>query len=94
MGISESEIRHPQSFPHDPLLVSNRDGTRGLERMGRFVVLSTLSVLPVARFLFHLQSIHNRCQLAQDLVCFLVEFQLSGDEIGEVAERFRGIEDL
>ena len=50
--------------------------------------------LPVARLLLNLKAIDNRCQLAQDLVGFLVILQLRGDEIGEVAKRLRRVEDL
>lgn len=41
-----------------------------------------------------LQAINNRRQLAEDLVRLLVEFELSGDQVRQVAERLRGIEGL
>jgi hypothetical protein len=44
--------------------------------------------------LFDLQLVHDRRQLREDLVSLLVVFELSGDEIGKVAERFGGVEDL
>lgn len=44
--------------------------------------------------LLDLQSVNDWGKLAKDLVCFLVELELSGDEIGEVAEGFWGIKDL
>jgi hypothetical protein len=44
--------------------------------------------------LFDLQLVHNGRQLRQNLVCLLVVFELGSDEIGKVAERFGGIEDL
>ena len=56
--------------------------------------LSTLPALPVARLLLDLQSIHDRRQFAQDLVRLLVELELGGDEIGEVAQGLWRVEDL
>jgi len=44
--------------------------------------------------LFNLQLFHNGSQLRQDLVCLLMVFELSGDEIGEVAERLGCVENL
>ena len=56
--------------------------------------LRPIPPLPVASLLLHLQPIHDRRQLAQDLVGLLVELELRGDEIGQVAEGLRGVEDL
>jgi hypothetical protein len=44
--------------------------------------------------LFDLQLVHDGRQLRQDLVRLLVVFELGGDEVGEVAERLGGVEDL
>lgn len=44
--------------------------------------------------LFDLQLVYDGSQLGQDLVGLLVVFELGGDEIGEVAERLGGVEDL
>ncbi len=44
--------------------------------------------------LFNLQLIHNRCQFGEDFVCLLMVFELSSDEIGEIAKGFGGVEDL
>jgi hypothetical protein len=44
--------------------------------------------------LLDLQPIDDRGKLAKDLICFLVELKLSGDQIGKVSEGFWGIEDL
>lgn len=56
--------------------------------------LSALAILPIAGLLLDLQSVDHRRQLAQDLVRFLVELELGCDQIGEVAERLGGVEDL
>lgn len=45
----------------------------------------------VTYFLLNLQSINDRSQLAQNLVGFLVEFELGGDQVCEVSEGFRGV---
>ena len=44
--------------------------------------------------LLDLQSIHSGSKLAEDLVGLLVEFQLGGDQISQVAKGLRGIKDL
>ena len=44
--------------------------------------------------LFNLQLIDDRRQLGEDFVCLLMVFELSGDEIGEIAEGFGGVKDL
>jgi len=44
--------------------------------------------------LLDLQSIYSRGELAEDLVGLLVELQLGGDQIGQVAQGLRGIKDL
>jgi hypothetical protein len=44
--------------------------------------------------LFNLQLVHDRRQLGQNLVRFLVVFKLRGDEVGEVAEGFGSVKDL
>ena len=44
--------------------------------------------------LFDLQLVHDGSQLGQNLVGFLVVFELGGDEVGEVAEGLGGVEDL
>ncbi len=44
--------------------------------------------------LLHLKLIDDRRQLAQDLVGFLVILELGSDQLGEVAKRFRRVEDL
>lgn len=51
-------------------------------------------ILFTTYLLLHLQAIHYRRKLAQDLVGLFVEFELGGDQIGEVAQRLRRIEDL
>ena len=35
-----------------------------------------------------------RTKLAEDLICFLVEFELCGYQVGQVAQRLRCIKDL
>lgn len=44
--------------------------------------------------LLNLQSIHSGGKLAEDFVGLLVELQLGGDQIGQVAKGFGGIKDL
>lgn len=44
--------------------------------------------------LFDLQLVHDGSQLGQNLVGFLVVFELGSDEVGEVAEGLGGVEDL
>lgn len=44
--------------------------------------------------LLDLQLVDDWCQFRQNFVCFLVVFELGGDEIGEVAERLGCVEDL
>jgi len=44
--------------------------------------------------LFDLKSINDRGKLAQDLIRFLMEFQLCSNEIREIAKWLRGIENL
>jgi hypothetical protein len=44
--------------------------------------------------LFDLQLVYDGCQLRQNFVRLLVVFELGGNEVGEVAERFGSIEDL
>lgn len=44
--------------------------------------------------LFDLQLVYNWCQLRKNLVCLLVVLELSGNEIGEVAEWLRSVKDL
>lgn len=41
-----------------------------------------------------LKRIHIWCKLSQDLVGLLVELHLSGDELRQISERFRRIQDL
>lgn len=48
----------------------------------------------MAYLLLDLQRIHSRGELAQDLVGFLVELELSGNQIGQVAQGLGGIKDL
>jgi hypothetical protein len=44
--------------------------------------------------LLNLKLIYNRRKLGENLICLLVEFQLSGNQLSKVAERLRRIEDL
>ena len=44
--------------------------------------------------LFDLQLLDDGCQLGQNLVCLLVVLELGGDELSEVAEGLRCVEDL
>ena len=44
--------------------------------------------------LLDLELINDRRQFRQNLVCLLVVFELGGDELSEVAEGFRCVEDL
>jgi len=44
--------------------------------------------------LLNLQLIYDGRQLRQNLVSLLVELELRGDEVREVAERLGGVEDL
>lgn len=57
---------------------------------------STLKVrgLMSTHLLFHLQLIHHRRQLGEDLVCLLMVFELRGDKVGEIAKGFWCVEDL
>jgi Ran GTPase-activating protein (RanGAP) involved in mRNA processing and transport len=50
--------------------------------------------LSAAYLLLNLELVHDGSQLRQDLVCLLVELDLCGNKLGEVAERLGGIEDL
>ena len=56
--------------------------------------LRAITALPVASLLLDLQAINHRRQLAQNLISFLVVFELSSNEVCEVAKGLRGIEDL
>jgi hypothetical protein len=44
--------------------------------------------------LFNLKVVNNRSQFAEYLISLLMIFQLCSDQVGKVAEWFRGIEDL
>jgi hypothetical protein len=44
--------------------------------------------------LFDLEVVHDRGKFAKNLVGLLVEFQLCSNQVGKVAERLRGIENL
>jgi hypothetical protein len=44
--------------------------------------------------LLDLETVNNRCKFAENLVCLLVEFELGGDQVGEVSEGFGGIKYL
>lgn len=48
----------------------------------------------ITYLLLDLQSIHSRSKLAQDLVGLLVELQLGGNKVGQVAQRLGGIKNL
>lgn len=48
----------------------------------------------VTYLLLDLQCIHSRGELAQNLVGLLVELELGGDQIGQVAQGLGGIKDL
>ena len=50
--------------------------------------------LRASYFLFKLETVNSWCELAKNLVCLLVVFELGGDELSEVAERFGCVEDL
>lgn len=47
-----------------------------------------------SHFLLNLESVNNGCKFAEDFICFLVEFELGGDQVCKVAERFGGVKDL
>lgn len=59
-------------------------------RSARLVIRRLVST----HLLFDLQLVDDRRQLRQNLVGLLVVFELGGDEVGEVAEGFGGVEDL
>ena len=44
--------------------------------------------------MLNLESINDWCKLAENLICLLVEFELGGNQVGKISERFRGIKDL
>lgn len=44
--------------------------------------------------LLHLQTVDDGSKLAEDLVGLLVELQLGGDQVGQVAQGLGGIKDL
>jgi hypothetical protein len=44
--------------------------------------------------LLNLKSIHNGCKLAENLICLLMELELSGNKVREVSEGFRSVENL
>lgn len=48
----------------------------------------------IAYLLLDLERVHSGSELTQNLVGFLVELQLGGDQIGQVAQGFGGIKDL
>lgn len=48
----------------------------------------------ISHLLLDLQRIHSGGKLAEDLVGFLVELQLGGDQVGQVAQGLGGIKDL
>ena len=50
--------------------------------------------LMATHLLLDLQAVHHWCELTENLVGLLVIFQLGRNEIGQVAERFGGVEDL
>ena len=54
-------------------------------------LLRALAPLAVRRLLVDLQAVNDGRQLAEDFKGPLVELQLRGDEVGEVAERFRRV---
>jgi hypothetical protein len=44
--------------------------------------------------LLNLESVNDGGEFAEDFICFLVEFELGGDQVGKVAEGLGGVEDL
>ena len=48
----------------------------------------------MTHLLFNLQLVNNGTQLRQDLICFLVIFELRGNKVSEVSEGFGGVKDL
>jgi hypothetical protein len=57
-------------------------------------VFSSSILFVTTHLLLDLKTINDWCELAEDLVGFLVEFKLGSDEISQVAEWLRGIENL
>ena len=51
-------------------------------------------VFGAANLLLNLEAINNWRKLAKNLVCLLVEFELGGNQVGEVSEGLGGIKDL
>lgn len=60
----------------------------------KLVVLIKVSCVTVTYLLLDLQRIHSRGKLAQNLISLLVELELSGDQIGQIAQGLGGIKDL
>ena len=50
--------------------------------------------LMATHLLLDLQTVHHWCKLTENLVGLLVILQLGRNEIGKVAERFGGVENL
>ena len=48
----------------------------------------------MAHLLLRLQAVDDGSELAQGLVSLLVILDLGSDEVGQVAKRLRGVEDL
>jgi hypothetical protein len=53
-----------------------------------------IELLSAAYLLLNLELVHDWSQFRQDLICLLMELDLCGNKLGEVAEGFGGIEDL
>ena len=51
-------------------------------------------VVGAANLLLNLKTVNNWSKLAKNLVCLLVEFQLGGDQVGKISQRFWSIKDL
>ena len=51
-------------------------------------------VIGVANLLLNLETINNRCKLAENLICLLVELELSSDQVSKISEGFGGIKHL
>jgi hypothetical protein len=48
----------------------------------------------ITHLLLDLEPIHDGSQLAQDFICLLVVLELSSDQVGQISEWLRRIEDL
>ena len=98
--MSSAEPHHKTSVFNSTQLISHSSSRRPLTALAvaglEYPHQQSLSTVlrGSIHLLVNLKVVHNRGEFAQDLVCLLVELQLRGDQVREVAEWLWGVENL